>query len=191
MFFSFLSVITFMYGVRVFHIVVSFNPMAIHTSVSFLLLASAMLLSKPGKGLVKEVFSAEAGGYMARHLLPVIFICPVILGFLHLMGERTGVYENDISAATMVVAIIVIFGFVILNNAHLMNQAAEKRKEVERALEKISRRESAMIRNALDVICAIDEEGRFCSLSPASFKVWGYRPEELLGRKYMDLVAQV
>jgi PAS domain S-box-containing protein len=41
---------------------------------------------------------------------------------------------------------------------------------------------------SLDVICPIDEQGRFVQVSPASEKVWGYRPEELIGRRYMDMV---
>jgi len=41
---------------------------------------------------------------------------------------------------------------------------------------------------SLDVICSINEEGRFVSLSEASYPIWGYKPEELIGRKFIDLV---
>ncbi len=64
-----------------------------------------------------------------------------------------------------------------------------ERKRAEDALESAARRERAMVENALDVICSIDDEGRFASVSPACVKVWGYQPEELIGRKYIDLVA--
>ncbi|HEX8834038.1 MAG TPA: PAS domain-containing protein, partial [Abditibacteriaceae bacterium] len=36
--------------------------------------------------------------------------------------------------------------------------------------------------------CSIDEAGRFSDVSPASQKVWGYSPEELSGRLYIDFV---
>jgi PAS domain S-box-containing protein len=42
--------------------------------------------------------------------------------------------------------------------------------------------------SSLDVICTIDKEGRFSKVSAASINVWGFSPEELIGRKYMDLV---
>jgi two-component system, sensor histidine kinase and response regulator len=64
-----------------------------------------------------------------------------------------------------------------------------ERKRVEAALEEVSQRERAMIANALDVICTIDSEGRFISISPACFKLWGYQPEELVGRCFIDFVA--
>ncbi|HXG83231.1 MAG TPA: PAS domain S-box protein [Pyrinomonadaceae bacterium] len=63
-----------------------------------------------------------------------------------------------------------------------------ERRRTEIALEEGAKRERAMIDNALDVICTIDAEGRFASVNPACFKVWGYQPEELVGRKYIDLV---
>lgn len=41
---------------------------------------------------------------------------------------------------------------------------------------------------SLDVICTVDKEGRFIQVSAAAKDVWGYEPEELIGRRYMDLV---
>lgn len=41
---------------------------------------------------------------------------------------------------------------------------------------------------SLDVICQIDEAGRFIKVSAAAKTVWGYEPEELIGRMYMELV---
>jgi PAS domain S-box-containing protein len=42
--------------------------------------------------------------------------------------------------------------------------------------------------SSLDVICSFDEEGRFVSVNAASEYLWGYKPEELIGKKYIDLV---
>ena len=50
-------------------------------------------------------------------------------------------------------------------------------------------RELAMIRNALDVICTIDAEGNFVSMNPASGKMWGYEPNELIHGSYLALVV--
>ena len=41
---------------------------------------------------------------------------------------------------------------------------------------------------SLDVICRIDAEGRFRDVSAAAVSLWGYRPEELVGQRYMDFV---
>ena len=67
---------------------------------------------------------------------------------------------------------------------------ALERKRAEDALSQAAKRERAMIDNALDVICTIDGEGRFISINPACFRMWGYEPEELIGRPFIDFVAE-
>ena len=42
--------------------------------------------------------------------------------------------------------------------------------------------------NSQDVICTIDDAGRFVTMNEASERLWGYSPAELIGRRYMDLV---
>jgi PAS domain S-box-containing protein len=42
--------------------------------------------------------------------------------------------------------------------------------------------------NSQDVICTIDESGRFVTMNQASETLWGYAPSELIGRRYMELV---
>jgi PAS domain S-box-containing protein len=43
---------------------------------------------------------------------------------------------------------------------------------------------------SLDIICSMDEEGTFISVSKASFNILGYHPEELVGRDYIDFVVK-
>ena len=40
----------------------------------------------------------------------------------------------------------------------------------------------------LDVVCVVDKEGRFLSVSAASERVFGYRPEEMVGRTAFDMM---
>ncbi len=40
--------------------------------------------------------------------------------------------------------------------------------------------------NSLDVICTFDAESRFIQVSAACQALWGYWPEELIGRPYYD-----
>jgi PAS domain S-box-containing protein len=52
----------------------------------------------------------------------------------------------------------------------------------------LARRERAVVDNAVDVICSVDANGRFLSVNQASFKAWGYEPDELVGQKISNLV---
>ncbi len=63
-----------------------------------------------------------------------------------------------------------------------------ERKQAERKLESALRTNQLIMEHSLDVICTIDGQGRFDFVSAACAKLWGYQPEELVGRQYIDLV---
>lgn len=185
---SLLGIIAFAYGVKTFHIVVSFDPMAFHSAISFSLLALGLLLSKPEKGLIKEVFSKSTGGEMARYLLPAIFLVPPVLGFLLLSGQRAGFYQNEIGTAIFVVTIIIVFGAVILNNAHLMNISANEKRKIELALRESEHRHRALIEKGRGLITTHDLEGKLLSINPAAARSLGYEKEEALGCLISDFM---
>jgi two-component system sensor histidine kinase/response regulator len=60
----------------------------------------------------------------------------------------------------------------------------ENRRELEAAL----KANQLIMANSLDVICTVDEAGRFVTVNAACEQLWGYTPEELIGRQYIDLV---
>jgi PAS domain S-box-containing protein len=47
-----------------------------------------------------------------------------------------------------------------------------------------------MIDASLDVFCTINERGHFVFVSAAAANHWGYSPEELMGKAYMDLILE-
>ena len=50
------------------------------------------------------------------------------------------------------------------------------------ALDEATKKERAIIENAVDVICSIDIDGKFVNVSPSSFNTWGYYPDEFDGQ---------
>lgn len=58
------------------------------------------------------------------------------------------------------------------------------------ALQKARNETHKIMESSLDVICTIDADGCFASVSAAAIKIWGYHPEELVGRRYMELVYE-
>jgi PAS domain S-box-containing protein len=54
----------------------------------------------------------------------------------------------------------------------------------------LARKERAVVDNAVDVICSVDESGRFLSVNQASVKAWGYEPDELVGQQITNIVLE-
>ena len=42
--------------------------------------------------------------------------------------------------------------------------------------------------SSLDVICTVDESGKFIKVSAASKSIWGYEPDEIIGQNYEHLL---
>lgn len=63
-------------------------------------------------------------------------------------------------------------------------------RKMARALNDLSHKERAVIENALDTICAVDKDGRFLSVNPASFDLFGLEPDELIGYRLVDVIDE-
>jgi len=65
-----------------------------------------------------------------------------------------------------------------------INRALEENTETKKRLIDVKK----IMDSSLDVICTSDEQGKFVHISAASESLWGYKPEELIGTHYMDLI---
>lgn len=57
-------------------------------------------------------------------------------------------------------------------------------------IEEAAARERAIISNAADVICSINQELKFTAVNPASIDVWGYEPDELIGHRLTKFTTE-
>ncbi|MBK7428542.1 MAG: PAS domain S-box protein [Saprospiraceae bacterium] len=60
-------------------------------------------------------------------------------------------------------------------------RAADELKKSKDSLQKI-------LDQSLDIICTLNKDGQFEQVSAASQKIWGYAPDELIGRSYITMV---
>ena len=168
-----LGLISFLYGVRTFHLVFTIDPMALHSSICFAVLSIGLLLSQPDKGVMGEILSRDVGGEMTRRIMLPVLLTPPSLGFLLLAGFKLQMFSPEIGIALFVIVTVVILMVVILTNAYAMNQQARTRRVAEVALEVAMRREALIVEHALDVICTLDENGRFLTVNPACRRLLG------------------
>ncbi len=55
-------------------------------------------------------------------------------------------------------------------------------------LSEVSRRERAIVDNARDIICSISVTDQFIAINPAAERMLGFGADELLGRRYVEIV---
>ncbi len=61
--------------------------------------------------------------------------------------------------------------------------------EMVKNLNDLASRERALLENAADVICSVDEQGTIADISPACTKVWSYEVEELVLKPLIAIVT--
>ncbi len=76
----------------------------------------------------------------------------------------------------------------ILTDVTLVNRGKEALYKSNQELQYIIDALQQLMETALDAICVMDEEGRFRQVSSTCETLFGYTSEELIGKKYIDLV---
>lgn len=78
---------------------------------------------------------------------------------------------------------------VMVEDISERKRAEKELCESKRELEAAHHANQLIMDNSQDVICTMDEWGRFVSVSAACEQLWGYTPAELIGRPYIDFVC--
>lgn len=131
-----LAALGYLYHVDALYRVGPLIPMALHTSLALLTLSVCTVLSRPGAGLVAIVTSRSAGGVMARRLLPAIAGAVLLLSWLRLEGQQSGLFETEFGVALMAASMIALSVGFILACAARLNHADEQRARAQRQLER-------------------------------------------------------
>jgi len=128
------TLLGYLYKVPEFYGLLTYLPMSLHTAFCFILLAFALLAFHRDKGVVKELNSNLAGGRLAKIFLPIVFIVPVLFGYLRLWLYWKNIVSTELGVALLSVSIILVFAILIIINITLMNRQDAARKNNEEAL---------------------------------------------------------
>jgi PAS domain S-box-containing protein len=144
--------------------------------------ASVGLITGEGDYVLAEEFgealNAKWKGYYQRGLAGESFTCRE-----QDFNSITNDYEYSlISINPMYNSENELFG--VACNSRDITADIQSRITLENAMNELNK----ILDYSLDVICTIDQNGNFISLSAASVNLFGYTPEELKGKPYMDFV---
>jgi signal transduction histidine kinase len=111
-------------------------PMPLNTGIAFFALSVIVLLMRPQTWLLKVITSGSIGGLIARRLVPYVMFTPVIIGWLRIRGERSGLFESEIGVVLVAITYTVCFLIIIWFLARSVTNIDKKRSDSEEALRK-------------------------------------------------------
>jgi hypothetical protein len=140
---AFLALIAYSYGIVVYYRTSTYVPMSFPGAIAFFVLGIGILFARPDKGAVAVIASDTAGGLLARLLLPLALLLPLLLGALRRKGESAGWFSSDLGVALFATFFIVFFLVAIWWTTRLLfrsdmqrNAAEEKVRQANAELER-------------------------------------------------------
>ncbi len=165
----------------------TFDPMATHTAVAFTSLAAGILFARPEHGVMAVFTGADAGGYVARRLLPVAVVVPLVLGWFRLAGERADLFTPEFGTALFVVSVIGVLTGVIGRSTSTLKRLDEARAEADAALRDSEARFRAVFERAGIGITLADPRGVIVACNAAFAEMLGYAQGEIRGLRFTDI----
>ncbi|MBI3583966.1 MAG: GAF domain-containing protein [Nitrospinae bacterium] len=139
-FVAFLSIMGQVYSIPSLYSINPYTGMALPTSTGFLIISLGIFSARPDYGIMSIISSDSSGGYISRRLIPVSIILPFILGYLRIIGQRTGLFYNtEFGVALLVTSSIVIFTSLILWYAEKLIKSDTERLEIDESLHNANR----------------------------------------------------
>ena len=164
-----LALFAYCYGLFVYYKTPTFVPMSFPGSIAFLALAAGILLARPDRGAMAFVTSDTTGGFLARLLLPLGLLLPILLGALRIGGENAGWYSTRIGVGLFATGFIVLFLGTVWWTARLLFRSDTERKEAEEHVRRMNAELEQRVAERTAELSRVNEELRQASRAKDDF----------------------
>jgi PAS domain S-box-containing protein len=111
-----------------------FIPMAVHTAVTLSILSVGLLCLAPDRGVIPILRQSGPAGAMARIVLPLAILVPIVVGTLRVLGQNAGYFGSEAGVVIMIVANVMVTFALLLVSIIALYRGDLVRLERERAL---------------------------------------------------------
>ena len=126
-----LALFGYSYGLFVYYEASASIPLSIPGGIGFVAVGVGILLARPDRGGMAVVTSETSGGLLARLLLPLGVLLPMLLGAVRIGGENAGWYSTRIGIGLFATGFIALFLAAVWWTALLLFRSDTRRKEAE------------------------------------------------------------
>jgi PAS domain S-box-containing protein len=197
---GYLAVLGYLYDVSALYRVIGYTSMAASTAVCVCLVAGAVLLLDPDRGLLGLLRDSGDAGAMMRRIVPFLLLVPPALGGARLWGQDQGWYDTAFGTAVTIatmsgvgVAVAWRGGLLIAAadvgrdeakdalialNADLAHQVQVRSAQADRAIARFR----ALMESAPDAMLGVGTDGSILLVNAEAEQLFGYGRAELLGQ---------
>ena len=177
------TLVCYLYGVKELGLPSVTLPMAAPSTVCFLIISLSILLTTPGKGVMRQITGPYTGSILARSFIPFALLVPAVFCWAALFSPWRDAISIQLSAAILVITII-LFSLVFIGyNAALLNRRDLANRRVTHDLEESEERYRLLVGRVKDhAIAMLDHTGKVISWNEAAHVITGYSADEIIGQ---------
>ena len=178
------ALIGYLYGVDFLRATSGTTGIALHTALALAAVVLGAFCLRPNRGLVGYLRGHDLGAATARQMLPAAIVVPLAIGLLGRGVQGLG-FDARADDGVISVATICVLVALVLVIARRLSNTDEQRRAAERS----SRRLATIVAGSEDAIVSVGLDGNIETWNDGATRLFGYTPEEIVGRSSATLVA--
>jgi signal transduction histidine kinase/ActR/RegA family two-component response regulator len=111
-----------------------YTGIALPSALGILSLSVGLCLARPERGPSVIFIADNAGGELARRVLPAAILLPALIGWLRTLGEELGYYDRAFGRALLLLSLTTVFTTIVWAIALRSSSVAEARSEAQHLL---------------------------------------------------------
>lgn len=135
----------YFYGIERSEAIGVYFTIALHTVVAFLSICTAILLSRPERGLVSTLLGNSPGSMVARRMWPALLLI-ILLGWIRTIGHTEHWFGHAFGTASFVVAVLLLFSGLLWWTAVSLNRTDRERRLANLAMRESEARLTILVR---------------------------------------------
>jgi len=185
---AFLSIVGYWFGASQLFGVARYTAISWQTATIIVALGAGIVATLRECGFMAFILKPDAGGLVARRLLIPIFAIPLFLGWVRLLGEDYGLFDEEFGTALRTLLEIGLFlGFLWWTANSISRHAATARAATE-ALYASEDRFTRFMHSLPGLAWIKDAEGRYVYANDSMVRAYQKTPEELYGLTDADFL---
>lgn len=179
--FALFKCIGYFYQVKELFNLLLYDPMSVHTAISLIIVSVGLIFYNPAASYLAVIASSSAGGVIARILIPLAIVIPVIFGYIRLWFQWQHDSSVELGVTLLITAIVITFLVLILFASRVIH-----RKDVLRGIAET--KFEGLLESAPDAMVIVNAAGIIEIINAQTEKIFGYKKNELIGQKIEVLI---
>lgn len=157
-----------------------------HAAVALVLLALGVLAVRGERQPVRRILSQGAGGMLLRWLLPGATASLILLAWLIGKARAHAHVAPGEGTALMLFGGLILLYALIVSASRAVDVQEARAQRAKSALHEEELRSRSILATSLDGVLLMDMHGRVRDWNQAAERIFGWRPEEIVGQPLAD-----